>query len=45
MFRFGSDDLIGFDNDEPEGGPDYLQWGPRSGAFPKKVEHFKLSSG
>ena len=37
VFRFGNADLTGFDADEPEGGPDYLQWGPRPGPFPRKV--------
>ena len=44
VFRFGSGDLIGYDDDEPEGGPDYLQWGPRVGKFPKKVLSMKMSS-
>ena len=43
VFRFGSGDLIGYDDDEPEGGPDYLQWGPRVGKFPKKVLSIKMS--
>ena len=43
VFRFGSGDLIGYDDDEPEGGPDYLQWGPRVGKFPKKVLSIRIS--
>ena len=43
VFRFGSGDLTGYDDDEPEGGPDYLQWGPRVGKFPKKVLSIKMS--
>ena len=43
VFRFGSGDLIGYDDDEPEGGPDYLQWGPRVGKFPKKVRSIRIS--
>ena len=42
VFRFGSGDLIGYDDDEPEGGPDYLQWGPRVGKFPKKVLSIRM---
>ena len=42
VFRFGSGDLIGYDDEEPEGGPDYLQWGPRVGKFPKKVLSIRM---
>jgi hypothetical protein len=37
VYRFGRPDLTGRDALEPEGGPDYLEWGPRAGPFPRKV--------
>ena len=39
MYRFGRADLTGsgVGEEEPEGGGDYLEWGPRSGSFPRQA--------
>ena len=45
VYRFGRPDLTGsgVGDEEPEGGPDFLEWGPRPGAFPRQVQSTYLT--
>ena len=46
VYRFGRADLTGsgVGEEEPEGGGDYLEWGPQPGSFPRQATYCQSTS-